>query len=99
MSLTFLTWFFAKKRRDAAQMYKDGGNEEAAEKELSEAAIIDAYLPEQMSEADIAAIVDDVIAGMDEPNMGQVMGQVMGRCKGEADGNVVSKIVREKLNG
>ena len=86
----------AKKRRDAAQMYKDGGDEDRANQELAEAAIIEEYLPEQMSEEDVAKIVDEVIAGGAD-NMGAVMGQVMGRVKGQTDGNVVSRIVKEKL--
>ena len=87
----------AKKRKDAAQMYLDGGDNERAEAELAEAEIIAAYLPEQMNEEEVAKIVDDVLAGMDEPNIGQVMGQVMGRVKGQADGGLVSKVVKEKL--
>ena len=89
----------SKKRKDAAQMYKDGGDELRATSELAEAEIIDEYLPEQMSEADIATIVDEVIAQVGTDNMGAVMGQVMQKVAGQAEGGVVSKIVKEKLQG
>lgn len=88
----------SKKRKDAAQMFRDGGDEQRAQAELEEAAIIDTYLPEQMSETEIEKIVDDVIAQIGKDNMGAVMGQVMGRVKGQADGGTVSRIVKEKLN-
>ena len=87
----------AKKRKDAAQMYVDGGDQGRADAEMAELAIIESYLPEQMSEEDIAKVVDEVIEQVGADNMGAVMGQVMGRLKGEADGGTVSKIVKEKL--
>ena len=87
----------SKRRGDAATMYRDAGDEERASKEESEKKLIDAYLPEQMSEDAILAIVDEVIAGLDSPNMGAVMGQVMARTKGQADGGVVSKLVKQQL--
>ena len=88
----------AKRRADAAKMYNDAGDADREAKELAEKALIDEYLPEQMSEEAIAAIIDEVIAGMDEPNMGAVMGQAMARTKGEADGGVVSALVKQKLS-
>lgn len=87
----------SKKRSEAADMFAQGGNQESADKELREKETIDAYLPEQMSEEKIAEIVEEVISGMDNPNMGQVMGPVMAKVAGQADGGVVSKIVKEKL--
>lgn len=87
----------AKKRRDAAQMYIDGGDQARADKELAEAKIIDAYLPAQMSEDEIAKVVDAVIAEVGSDNMGAVMGKVMAKIGSQADGGTVSKIVKEKL--
>ncbi len=87
----------SKKRKDAAQMYVDGGDQERADNELAEAKIIDAYLPEQMSEDDIAAIVDEVIEKVGKDNMGAIMGQAMAKVAGQADGGIVSKIVKEKM--
>jgi len=87
----------SKKRAESAEMFAKGGNETKAADELAEKALIDAYLPEQMSEEKIAEIVDGVIAEVGKDNMGQVMGAVMKQVAGQADGGVVSKIVREKL--
>lgn len=87
----------AKKRRDAAQMYKDGGSEDRAAAELAEAAIIDTYLPEQMGDEEIAKIVDEVIAKVGSDNMGAIMGQAMQKVAGQADGGAVSKIVKERM--
>lgn len=88
----------AKKRTDAAQMYKDAGEEERAQAELDELAIIEEYLPEKMSDDDIAAVVDEVIAKVGSDNMGAIMGQVMAKLGGQADGGTVSRIVKEKMN-
>ncbi len=87
----------SKKRAEASEMFTKGGNDAKAADELAEKAIIDAYLPEQMSEEEIAKIVDEVIAEVGKDNMGQIMGGVMKKTAGKADGGVVSKIVREKL--
>lgn len=87
----------AKKRRDAAKMFEEGGNNDRAAIEITEATIIEEYLPEMMSEAEIAKVVDETIQSVGVNNVGVIMGQVMGKLSGQADGNLVSKIVREKL--
>ncbi len=87
----------AKKRREAAQMFIDGNDQVRADKELAEAAIIDAYLPQMMPEAEIEIVVDEVIAEVGGDNVGTVMGKVMGKLAGKADGSVVSRIVKAKL--
>jgi uncharacterized protein YqeY len=89
----------SKKRKDAAQMYLDGNEQERADKELAEAKIIDAYLPAQMDEAKISSIVDSVIADIGPGNMGAIMGRVMQEVAGKADGGIVSRIVKEKMQG
>ena len=92
-----------KKRRDAAEAYCQGGREELAEREEAEIKILEKYLPEQMSEAEIREIAKEIAearrAASDnsQPNFGAIMGQVMGRCKGKADGTTVSRIVKEIL--
>ena len=86
----------AKQRIESAEMFEKGGNDEQAAKERAEHELINTYLPEQMSEADIEAIVDELIAGGAD-NMGAIMGQAMQKCGGKADGSVVSRIVKEKL--
>lgn len=87
-----------KKRKEAAEMYAKADDELRASTELAEAEIIQAYLPEQMSEADIRKVVDEVVSQMGKDNMGQVMGAVMGKLKGQADGGTVSAIVKEVIS-
>jgi hypothetical protein len=89
-----------KKRREAIEAYKDGGREDRAEKETQEMEILQAYLPEQLSEDDIKAAVQSIIDDISKqgaPNMGQVMGQAMGKLKGQVDGNVVRQVVSQLL--
>jgi uncharacterized protein YqeY len=89
-----------KRRLEAATAYRDASRDDLAEQEESEAALIEAYLPAQLSDDELHAIVGDVVAetGASSPKeMGQVMAQVMPRLQGRADGKRVSAIVREKL--
>jgi uncharacterized protein len=89
-----------KRRLEAAQAYRDGGRRESAEAEEREAEIIASYLPEQLSDEELDAIVGDAVAesGATSPNeMGKVMVAVMPRVRGRADGKRVSAAVREKL--
>src|SRR3989344_8332315 len=65
----------SKKRSEAAELYKKGGNDERAQAELTEKAIIDGYLPEQMDEGQVAAAVDEEIAKMESPSMAD-MGKI-----------------------
>src|SRR3954471_5280993 len=89
-----------KRRLEAAQAYREASRDDLASQEESEAALIEAYLPAQLSDDELHAIVGDVVAetGASSPKeMGQVMSQVMPRVGGRADGKRVSAIVREKL--
>ncbi|HEX5394867.1 MAG TPA: GatB/YqeY domain-containing protein [Candidatus Saccharimonadales bacterium] len=92
----------SKKRAEAADLYKKGGNSERAEAELAEKALIDAYLPEQADESQIAAAVDKAMAGIESPTMAD-MGKIIGAVKAElgaaADGSTVARIAKEKLAG
>lgn len=83
-----------KKRHDAADLYQAGARPELAYKEESEAAILKEYLPEQLSEEEICALVADVLRS-GETNTGKIMGLVMLQIKGRADGTTVRKIVEE----
>lgn len=90
-----------KQRKDSAQIYKEQGREDLAEPELEQAAVIEEFLPEQMSEAEIEAEVEKIIAdigasGMQD--MGKVMGLASGKLAGKADGKTISAIVRKKLS-
>ena len=91
-----------KRRLEAAEAYRDGGSGDRAASEEAEAREIDRYLPAEMSDADLAAIVDEAIteAGAEAPgDMGKVMGALMPKLGGRADGKRVSAAVRERLAG
>ena len=91
-----------KRRLEAAEAYRDGGSGDRAASEEAEAREIDRYLPAEMSDADLAAIVDKAIteAGAEAPgDMGKVMGALMPKVGGRADGKRVSAAVRERLAG
>jgi uncharacterized protein YqeY len=89
-----------KRRLEAAAAYRDGGREDLAAGEEREAEIIASYLPEQLSDEELGAIVGDAVAatGASTPrDMGKVMGVVMPKVKGRADGKRVSATVKERL--
>ncbi|MBP9718188.1 GatB/YqeY domain-containing protein [Candidatus Gracilibacteria bacterium] len=89
-----------KQRKEAAQVYIQGGRKDLADKEESEAAILATYLPAQMSEEEIRVVVAEVIAATgatSQKEIGKVMGGLMPKVKGKADGQLVNKIVRELL--
>jgi len=90
----------AKQRRDSIASYTEGGREDLVAEEEKELVIIEAYLPEQMGEAEVAKIVEEVIAATGATSMkdmGKVMGAIMPKVKGKADGNLVNTIVKQKL--
>jgi uncharacterized protein YqeY len=89
-----------KRRLEAAEAYRDGGRPELADSEELEAEIIASYMPEQVSDEELDAIVGDAVAesGASSPKeMGKVMSLVMPQVKGRAEGQRVSAIVKEKL--
>lgn len=91
----------AKRRRDAAQEYERAGQPDRADEELSELAILERYLPQQLSEEEIEHIVRTVISETGASTIreiGQVMSVVMPRTKGRADGKVVNQIARKLLS-
>jgi uncharacterized protein len=90
-----------KRRLEAAEAYADAGRDDLANGERREAAIIEEYMPEQLSDEELHAIVGDAVAesGASSPqDMGKVMSVVMPQVQGRADGKRVSAVVREKLN-
>ena len=90
----------AKKRRQSAQAYEDGNRPELAQKERNELEVIKGYLPEPLSDDDVAKIVDEIIAdtgATSRREMGKVMGAVIPRIKGRYDASKVKDIVLEKL--
>ena len=89
-----------KRRLEAADAYREAGRDDLVASEEREAELIAAYLPEQLSDEELDAIVGDAVAesGATSPKqMGQVMSLVMPRVQGRADGKRVSALVKEKL--
>ena len=89
-----------KKRLEAAEAFEKGGRGEAADTERSEAELISAYLPEQLSDEELAQLVSAAIeetGASEQRQMGQVMSALMPKVGGRADGKRVSQAVREKL--
>jgi uncharacterized protein len=91
----------AKKRQEAATAYDAANRSELAAKERSELAILQRYLPEQLSDAEIAALVEQAAAevGATSPgDLGKVMSAVMPKVRGRADGKRVNALVRAHLS-
>ena len=90
----------AKKRQESADLYEQGGRPEKAEAELAEKAIIEEFLPEQMSEEEVAALVDEAIAATgakEQKDMGKVIGMVRSKAGAGADGALIARLTKEKL--
>jgi uncharacterized protein YqeY len=90
-----------KRRMEAADAYREAARQDLADAEEREAAIIEGYMPEQISEDELRAIVGDAVAesGASSPKeMGKVMSAVMPQVKGRADGKRVSAVVQELLS-
>ena len=91
-----------KQRRDSAQQYSDAGREELAAQENAEIAVLQEFLPAQLSEEELIAMVDAAIAASGASGMqamGPVMGQLKPQLQGKADMGAVSKLVKERLAG
>jgi uncharacterized protein YqeY len=89
-----------KRRLEAAEAFRTGGREEQADAEERELAVLQEFMPEQLSEDELEEIVDDAIAENGATSMrdfGRVMADVMPQVSGRADGSVVSQLVKEKL--
>jgi uncharacterized protein YqeY len=89
-----------KKRRESIEAYRGAGREDLAAREAAEIEILTPYLPEQLSEGEVRALVVEAIAasGATSPrDMGRVMSLLMPRVKGRADGKAVSGLVSEEL--
>lgn len=90
----------AKQRRDAIEQYRQAGRDDLAEGEAQELKIIEEYLPAQLSDDEIEAVIDGLIAqsGASSPrDLGKVMGPAMKELKGKADGAKVQALVKAKL--
>jgi uncharacterized protein YqeY len=91
----------AKKRREAAEAFENGGRADRAAAERAEGEVIASYLPEQLSEDEIKKLIAETIAAVGAAgpaDMGKVMGSLKGKVAGKADGAIVSSLVKEALN-
>ena len=90
-----------KQRKESAQQYNDAGRPELAENELAEAAVMEVYLPKQLTEAELEAELAKIIAevGATKPQeMGKVMGVATKKLAGLADGRAISATVKKLLS-
>ena len=90
----------AKQGKESAELFSSQGRNDLAEEELAQVAIMEKYLPKQMSEEEITAALKEIIAqvGANKPqDMGKVMGVATKQLAGKADGKVISAIVKQLL--
>ena len=89
-----------KQGRESAELYQSQNRSDLAQEELAQVAVMEKYLPEQMSEEEVSAIIKEIIAelGVSTPQeMGKVMGTATKRLAGKADGRTISAIVKGLL--
>ena len=87
-----------KQRKDASEQMRSAGRPELADQEDEQAAILQGYLPQQLSEAEVRSMVREIVGAGSAP-MGAVMGQLMPRIRGRFDGKEANRIVKEELGG
>jgi hypothetical protein len=91
-----------KRRRDSVEQYKAGNRQDLADKEAAEIAILQAYLPQQLTEAELRAKVEEAVkkVGAQGPkDMGAVMKALLPEVQGRAEGKLVSELVKARLSG
>lgn len=86
-----------KKRRDSIEMYEKANRKDLAEKEQAEIAIVQEYLPKQMSAQDAEAVIVKIIADSGTKEISKIMPLVMKELKGKLDGKVINEIVKQKI--
>jgi uncharacterized protein YqeY len=89
-----------KQRRESVEQYRSGGRQDLADKESAEIEVLSAYLPEPLGEAELAALVDAVVAetgASSMKDMGKVMAELRNRAQGRADMAVLSAQVKSRL--
>lgn len=89
-----------KRRIEAAEAFRKAGREAQAQREEAELVVLEEFMPEPLSEAELEDLIDDVIAEVGATSirdLGRVMADVMPQVSGRADGSVVTQLVREKL--
>jgi uncharacterized protein YqeY len=89
-----------KQHKDSIEQFSKGGRDELAEKEEAELAILESYLPQQMSEEDVTALVKEAIETVGATSMkdiGKVMKYIMPKTQGRADGKMINQLVKNQL--
>jgi hypothetical protein len=90
----------AKQRRDSIEQYQQAARQDLADKESQELAIIETYLPKQLSEEELNTVLAEIIASVgatSAKDLGKVMGTAMQQLKGKADGKKIQELVKKKL--
>ena len=90
-----------KQRRESADIYSQANRQDLARKELFDASIIETYLPQQMSEAEVTEVVKKIVAALGATSvkeMGKVMGEASKQLAGKADNKLISGIVKGLLS-
>jgi uncharacterized protein len=90
----------AKRRKEAAQAFRDGGRTEAADKEEAELKVLSVFLPEQVGEDEILKVIEEKISANSwtAKDFGTAMGQLKGHFGNSADGALIAQLLKEKLN-
>lgn len=86
-----------KQGKDSAEQYKSAGRNELYDEELLQVAVLEEYLPKQMSEDEISVEIDKVMVETGSTNMGVLMKELNSRLAGRADGKTISRILKTKL--
>lgn len=92
----------AKQRRDSIEQYRQAGRDDLADQEAQELAILEEYLPQQLSDEEVNTVLDEIIAqtgATSIKDMGKVMGAAMQQLKGRAEGQKIQAMVKNKLSG
>ncbi len=92
---------YAKQRREAIELYERGGRKDLVEKEKAELAIVESYMPQQLSEEQLTVIIKETIQELKAngpKDLGKVMKALMPKIKGRADGSVASRLVKKLLS-
>ena len=87
-----------KKHKDSIAAFEKADRQDLAVREKEELEVLSEYMPEMMSEEEVAVIVDEVVAQDKKAGFGQIMKQVMAKAQGKAEGQVVQVLVKKKLN-
>ncbi len=91
----------SKRRRDSIELFEKGGRQELADKEKYELQVISEFLPKQLEDTELGAIIDEAMKSTGittAKDMGKLMGAIMPKVKGKADGKRIQDMVKSKLS-